>query len=395
MIEAARTGHSPDAWTPGAIAMVDLALKTLLYDRVRFAITVAGVAFAVALVVVQGGLFLGILSNASVTIEHIDADLWVTSRGTVNIDFGIGFPESNVQRVRSVPGVARADNLIVAFMNVSLPSGAREGTQIYAMEDFGPWNLPWNVASGEVADLRRGPYVMFDSSATRRFGPFAVGEYREILGHRLQIIGRTREAVSFTTTPLGFMDYSLAQTLSVQDLRAKTTYIIAKLEPGADTAAVLAEVARRLPYNDVYTSAAWAQRSRDYWVKSTGLGLNMAVTVFLGCLVGIVVVAQTLYASTMDHIKEFGVVKAIGGSNADIYRLLGEQAVIAAVVGFVLGVVPSLAARPIVANAGLKLIIPPSSVAWVFAGTIIFCLAASLVSFRKVATIDPALVFRG
>jgi putative ABC transport system permease protein len=117
--------------------------------------------------------------------------------------------------------------------------------------------------------------------------------------------------------------------------------------------------------------------------------------VFLGCLVGIVVVAQTLYASTMDHIKEFGVVKAIGGSNVDIYRLLGEQAIIAAVVGFVLGAISSFAVQPLIARAGLKLIIPPAVVAVVFVGTIVFCLAAALISFRKVATIDPALVFRG
>ena len=375
--------------------MVDLALKTLLHDRLRFAITVAGVAFAVSLVLIQGGLFLGILSNASVTIEHIDADLWVTSRGTVNVDFGTGFPDTRVQRVRSVPGVARADNLIVTFMNVSLPSGAREGTEVYAMEDFGPWNIPWTVESGDLADLRRGPYVMFDASATKRFGAFAVGDYREILGRRLKIVGRSREATSFTTTPLAFMDFALAQTLATQDLRGSTTFIIAKLAPGADTAAVRAEIARRLPYNDVYSRAEWAARSRGYWVTNTGLGLNMFVTVFLGCLVGIVVVAQTLYASTMDHLKEFGVVKAIGGSNADIYRLLGEQAIVAAIVGFVLGVLPSLAARPFVARAGLKLIIPALDIGVVFVFTIVFCLAAALISFRKVAKIDPALVFRG
>jgi putative ABC transport system permease protein len=375
--------------------MVDLALKTLLYDRVRFAITVAGVAFAVSLVIIQGGLFLGILSNASVTIEHIDADLWVTSRGTPNVDFAQGFPDTRVQRVRSVPGVARADNLIVAFMNVALPTGAREGTLVYALEDFARWNIPWSVESGSLAELRRGPYIIIDASATRRFGPFAVGDYREILGHRLKIIGLTRDALSFTTTPLSFMDFARAQALSATDLSGQTTYILAKVAPGADTAAVRAEIARRLPFNDVYTRREWADRSRTYWLVSTGLGLNMFVTVFLGCLVGIVVVAQTLYASTMDHIKEFGVVKAIGGSNADIYRLLGEQAVIAAVVGFALGAAPSFAVQPLITRLGLKLIIPPASVAVVFAGTIVFCLAAALISFRKVATIDPALVFRG
>ena len=110
--------------------------------------------------------------------------------------------------------------------------------------------------------------------------------------------------------------------------------------------AVAAEIRRRLPYNDVYTRDEWARRSRTYWVVSTGLGMNMGVTVFLGILVGIVVVAQTLYTSAVEHVKEFGTVKAIGGSNWDIYRILGEQALIAAVVGFVLGGLISLAMRP-------------------------------------------------
>jgi putative ABC transport system permease protein len=97
--------------------LIDLALKNLLHDKWRFAVTVAGVAFAVALVFVQTGLFFGLLAKATVTIENMDADIWVTSRNTPNIDFAQTFPETYVQRVRSVPGVARADNLIVYFQN--------------------------------------------------------------------------------------------------------------------------------------------------------------------------------------------------------------------------------------------------------------------------------------
>src|SRR5262249_5661754 len=120
-------------------AMVDLALKTLLHDRTRFAITVAGVAFAVLLVLFQVGLFLGLLDNASVTIEHIDADLWVTSKNTPNVDFSHAFPGSRVDRVRSVPGVARADNLIITFLNIDLPTGSQESVIAYALEDFTRW----------------------------------------------------------------------------------------------------------------------------------------------------------------------------------------------------------------------------------------------------------------
>src|SRR5215470_10644393 len=101
---------------------VDLATKSLLHDKLRFVITVSGVAFAVALVFVQVGLFLGLMDNASLTIRHLDVDLSHT------------FDETYVKRVRSIPGVQRSDNLIIWFMNVALPTGAVEGTEVYALE---------------------------------------------------------------------------------------------------------------------------------------------------------------------------------------------------------------------------------------------------------------------
>ena len=145
---------------------------------------------------------------------------------------------------------------------------------------------------------------------------------------------------------------------------------------------------RRVP------GADGAERSRDYWIANTGIGFNAFLTVFLGCLVGIVVVAQTLYSSTMEHLREFGTVKAIGGSNLDIYRMLARQASISAVLGFVLGYVPAQLLKPLIAKADLKLIIVPELTLSVFVGTVVLCLVSALVSFRKVASIDPALVFR-
>ncbi len=374
--------------------MVDLAIKMLLDDKRRFAITIAGVAFAVTLVLIQVGLFRGLLDNASVTIDHTDADLWVTSRATPNVDFGHAFPENRVHRVRAVPGVLRADNLIVAFMTISLPTGAEESTLVYALEDFRPWGLPWSIEIGDPTDLRRGSFFMLDESAARRYGGFAVGEDREVFGKRLKVVGRTKEAKSFTTTPVSFLDYATAQSLSPL-LRESTTYILVKVAPGADVNTVRAELMARLPYNDVYTKAEWSQRSRAYWLESTGLGFSMYLTVFLGCLVGIVIVGQTLYASTTDHLREFGTVKAIGGSNWDIYRIIGKQAVVAALVGFVFGLGPSFVAAPICERAGLHLALSSSFVAIVFFATVLMCLLAAIVSFRKVATLDPSLVFRG
>jgi putative ABC transport system permease protein len=374
--------------------VVDLAIKTLLHDKLRFFITVAGVAFAVTLVLVQVGLFIGILDNATVTIDHLDADLWVTSKNTPNLDFVHQFAESHVDRVRDTEGVERADNLILTFVNVNLPTGAQETAVVYGLEDFRRWAFPWDVREGDTDDLKRGPYVIFDDSAVKRFGPFEVGDYREIQNERLKIIGKTHGARSFTTTPLAFMDYERLQSLNPDLLRGNTSYILVKAKPGVDVGALKAALAAKLPYNDVYTKSEWKARSRSYWIVNTGIGFNAFLTVFLGCLVGIVVVAQTLYTSTMEHIKEFGTVKAIGGSNGDIYRILARQAGVSAVVGFLLGLVQSFGIRPFVEKADLKLIIPTEFTGVVFVGTVILCMAAAMISFRKVASIDPGLVFR-
>ncbi len=375
--------------------MVDLAIKILLDDKARFLTTVTGVAFAVALVYVQVGLFVGLLANASITIDKMDADLWVVARNTPNVDFANPFSEAYVQRVRSAPGVRRADNLIVWFATVALPGGAKESAVIYALKDFTRWNLPWKVLEGNPADLRRGRYVFLDDSATRRFGAFAVGDRREFSGHRLKVIGRTAEARSFTTSPIAFLDYRVAQSLTPDELDRRSTYVVVKLEPGADAGAVAAAIRARLPYHDVHTRAEWSRRSRDYWVESTGLGLTMFLTVALGCLVGVIVVAQTLYTSTTEHLAEFATVKAIGGRDRDIYGVIIEQASIAACLGYLLGSAATLACVPALARIDMPLAIGPELAATIFLGTLGLCLLASAWSFRRIAALDPATVFRG
>ncbi len=375
--------------------MVDLAWKMAWHDKVRFLITVSGVGFAVALVLVQVGLFLGVLGNASVTIEQAAADLWITARNAPNVDLASTFPETYVQRVRSVPGVARADNLIVWVMRVTQPSGATEDAVAYALEDFGRWGLPWSTLEGDPADLKRGKFVMIDESARKRFGDVTVGDYREFYGQRLKVIGLTSGALSFTTMPIAFIDYRLAQSMMRQELRGRATYILVKLEPGTDVDRVRLELRRRLPHNDVWTRDEWAARSRAYWTDTTGLGLNMVTTVVLGAVVGVIVVAQTLYTSTVEHLSEFAIVKAMGGTNADVLGVVAKQAALAALIGYALGAALTCAARPVVTAFDLKLDVSPAFAALVFLGTVGLCLAASTVSFRRVATLDPAVVFRG
>ena len=135
--------------------------------------------------------------------------------------------------------------------------------------------------------------------------------------------------------------------------------------------------------------------SRRYWIESTGLGLTIFLTVSLGALVGVVIVAQMLYASTAEHLAEFGTIKALGGRDLDVYGLIGEQAMFAAALGFVLGLALTLALGPPLDRLDMRMTITPTMAAIVFVGTEVLCLSAAMLSFRKVRSLDPAIVFRG
>src|SRR5437867_12779906 len=101
--------------------MVDLATKSLLHDKLRFLITISGVAFAVTLVFVQVGLFLGLMDNASLTIEHLDADLWITSHNTPNIDFAHTFLDMYLHRVRLIRRLGLPFNRTTGYIILNLP----------------------------------------------------------------------------------------------------------------------------------------------------------------------------------------------------------------------------------------------------------------------------------
>ena len=184
--------------------MVSLARKNLLHDRLRFAITVAGVAFAVTLVLVQVGLFMGLLDKATVTIQHAERrhlghlarDAQRGLRAHLPRDDGAARARRARRRARRQP-----DRRV--HEHPAAHAAPRRAAWSTRWTTSAAWNLPWDVnEGGDVRDLRRGRYILMDRSAERRFGPFAVGDYREILGRRFKIIGTTSGAASFTTAPI-------------------------------------------------------------------------------------------------------------------------------------------------------------------------------------------------
>jgi putative ABC transport system permease protein len=167
-----------------------------------------------------------------------------------------------------------------------------------------------------------------------------------------------------------------------------------KAAPGTDVEQVRRAIAERVSGVDVYTRDGFGRRTQVYWMLTTGAGFAILIAATLGLIVGVVVVSQTIYATTMDHIKEFGTLKAIGASNGYICGVLLKQAVLSAIIGYTIGITASYAVVWLSRDSGAAILLPWQAAAAMLLPTIFMCVSAALISIRKVTQVDPGIVFK-
>ena len=177
----------------------------------------------------------------------------------------------------------------------------------------------------------------------------------------MRIAGLTEGIRSFTVTPYVFTTLNRARTLL--DMPAdKVTYVLVKLEPGADVEAVRNEIcARRVPDSEVLTKAEFRDRSLNHWLFATGAGVALIGGAILGLVVGTVIVAQTLYSSTKDHLNEFATLRALGSSSGYIHRVILAQAAFSAVLGYALGMIIALTIVYLSERTALPIVMTPGA----------------------------------
>ncbi len=374
--------------------MTTLAWKNLFHDRVRLVVTLTGIVFALVLIIVQFGLFLGFLETSANVVARSGADLWLSAPGIPHVNAGAPMLEKRRYKALSVPGVARVDRFALNFANWKLPSGSQENVQVAGFDLNGGMGGPWNVVEGTVSDLRGEDTVIVDTLYRKKLGIERVGDSVEILGRRARVVGFTHGIRSFTTSPYIYTSFKNAQNYT-QIPEEQTYFLLVQTTPGADLLTVKSQLASTVPGVDVMTNEEMLERTRFYWVFSTGAGVTTLMGAVLGLIVGIVVVAQTIYSATVDHIREFGTLKAMGAKNSYIYRVILEQAIISAVMGFVLAIGIGLFVAHQANQGEVYIMLPNEMIAGTFGLALLMCVAASILSIRKATSIDPALVFKG
>jgi putative ABC transport system permease protein len=373
--------------------IIRIASRNLLQDRLRFIGTIVGIVFSIVLVNVQMGLFLSFERMVTTMIDHAPADLWIVPFGTKCFEDPSLLDEHDRAKVLSIKGITQAVPVMIGFSEWTVPSGGTTPVFVVGSDETSGGLRPWNFIKGDLKTLAAPDGVAVDATYFGRLGVTGIGESTEIRGQKAQVTAVTDGIRSFTTTPYVFTTLDRAQAY-MGTPKGKVSYLLVHVAPDANITDIRKDLLTKLTKVEVLTPAEFRSRSRDFWLFGTGAGAALFAGALLGAIVGTVIVAQTLYSSTKDHLNEFATLRAIGSSNLYIHKIIVSQALLSAVIGFVLAASIGLAVVMMTANTALPILMTTELTGYLFLLTVFMCIASSIAAVVQVIRIDPARVFR-
>lgn len=377
----------------GKVPMVPkLAYRNLFHDKLSLIVTLVGIVFSVVLVAVQFGIYIGSEYRIAGPLDRMGGDLWVVPLGTKSFDDPSFLAGRERHAILSTSGVKSVEELAVGFAGWKKPKGGTTAALVVGSDTYTNDTIPWDLVEGSVGSLNSPGGVAVDQTYFKELDVAKMGDRAEINGQSVTVAAVTKGIRSFTTLPYVFTSLQRGRAL----LGAgpdQSSYAVIKLADGAKVEEVRSAISKRLPDVEVLPFQEFRQRSLDYWLFETGAGSALIAGAVLGMIVGIVIVAQTLYASTKDHLNEFATLRALGAAAGYIHKVILLQAILSAVLGYVLGIALSLVVIRASKDSTLLIVMTPRLAVFLFFLTVGMCIFAAICAIFKVTRIDPAVVF--
>jgi putative ABC transport system permease protein len=375
-----------------------IALRMLTGDRNKYLALVFGVAFATLLMTNQVSIFMGIITRTGNQILEVrDADIWVMDNRVRFLDEAPPLQDTDLLRVRGVPGVAWAVRHYKGTIQARLEDGNARNVLVTGLDDESMAGAPQEMIVGNLADLQKPDAVVVDKPGYEwMWGqePYQLGRTFQFNDRRAVLVGVCKISSPFLSTPIVYTRYSQAVRFAPSG-RNTMNYILVKAQDGVDHE----ELCRRIEQQTgraALTQRQFFWKTIRYFLSSTGIPVNFGITIALGFIVGAAVTGQTLYLFIAESLKQFGALKAMGIPNSGILRMVLFQALLIGGIGYGIGVGLCAVFFIVTGNqtqlAGLHM-------TWVaFAGTgaaiLIIVMAASYIGARRVLVLEPAIVFR-
>ncbi len=377
-----------------------VAWKMLTGNRGKYVGIIMGVMFGAFLIAQQSSVFCGLMLLTTSQIKDIEgAEIWVMDKNMQYVDDIKPMSENELYRVRGVTGVDWAVRLYKGITRARLDDGTFQQIIMIGIDDATMVGAPRHVLVGSLDDLRRPDAVLMDEAGFRQLWPgepLAAGKVFEMNDRRAVVVGVCKSRKTFMTFPIIYTRYS--QAVSYVPMERKVlSFVLANPQPGLSAE----EVCRRIE-----EQTSLQAKTRDqftwttiwYYMRKTGIPFNFGTVVLLGFIVGAAICAQTFYMFTLENLRQFGALKAMGARNGQLVRMILLQAFTVGFIGFGLGAgLAAVVFGEIIMKRVDKLAfyMPPQVLIGTGAAILVMVSISSLFSIWRVVRLEPAVVFKG
>lgn len=367
--------------------MVDIARRNLLEDKLRFAISSGGVALAILLILILNGFLAGMNRQISAYLDNTPADLVVSQKKVKNfLGTNSRVPLAAVSKIEKIKDVDKVTPLFSSYAVLS-PEGRREFSLIIGF-DPAKGGGPWSLADGS-SDINNDQVIVDKVIADRH--DLKLGDRIDILGKDFKIAGLSTGTSSWMTGSFFITFDAASRLLSAKDTAA---FLLVTVKNKSKIGAVEKKIAADL--QDLTVTDKQVRSDNDIAIYASVFNGPLRLMVVIAFLIGVMLVGATIYTATVERAREYGMLKAIGIRNKSLYLVVFEQALIASLAGFALGVGLSFVAIYII-NSLLPqflILIEPLYVGEVLGVSLLISITSSYVPVRAIARIDPAIAFR-
>src|SRR3954471_1015888 len=332
-----------------------VALKMLVGDRAKYLGIIMGLTFASLLITQQLAIFIGLMARTYGAVTDLALpDIWVMDRKVQFIDDIKPLQDTQLYRVRGVEGVEWAVPMYKGLLKARLENGNFQTCNVVGLDDATLIGGPPEMVQGQLSDLRRTEAVIVDDvGATGKlakipldaFGkeipgaapiPLKVGDALELNDHRATVVGICHVSRTFQSQPVVYTTFSRAITFAPRERRL-LSFVLVKAKPGIDVNKLCKMIHDRTGLA-AYTQRGFIDKTYYYYMKQTGIPVNFFIAIALGFIVGTAIAGQTFYNFTLDNLRHFGTLKAMGAGNRLLLRMIMLQSLLVGAIGYGVGV---------------------------------------------------------
>ncbi len=383
-----------------------VAIKMLVGDRAKYLGIIMGLTFSSFLITEQMAIFTGLMTRTFGFInDTAGADIWVMDPKVQFVDDIKPLQDTQLYRIRGVDGVEWVVPLYKGLFKAKLENGTFQTVNMIGVDDATLIGGPAKMLQGQLSDLRQTEGVIVDKvGASGKLAkppvvpggsriPLQIGDTLELNDHRATVVGICEVSRTFQSQPVVYTTYSRATTFAPKE-RKLLSFVLVKAKPDADLTSLTQRI-REITGLAAYTNDEFKMLTVNYFMKYTGIPINFGMAVVLGFIVGIAIAGQTFYNFTLDNLRHFGTLKAMGATNMRLLSMIILQAMIVGGIGYGLGVGAATLFGYMVKGSELAFRLPWQILAITGCAIVIICVFSAIISIIKVMKLEPAIVFKG